>query len=166
MTANDDRPITFRHELRPGDLGWVVGRHGVLYAEEFGWDATFEAVAAEIVARLGQPVDPVRERAWLAEQDERLVGCVFLERQSDEVAKLRLLLVEPEARGVGLGSRLVRECVAFARQAGYRRVRLWTMSVLLPARRIYERCGFRLVDAEPCRRFGHEMVSETWELEL
>jgi GNAT superfamily N-acetyltransferase len=165
MSAGDDG-VTFRHELRPGDLGWVVARHGVLYAEEYAWDVTFEAVAAEIVAKLGQSADPARERAWLAERGGQLVGCVFLERQSDEVAKLRLLLVEPAARGAGLGSRLVGECVAFARRAGYRRLTLWTMHVLLPARRIYERHGFRLVHAEPCRCFGHDLVSETWELEL
>jgi predicted N-acetyltransferase YhbS len=166
MAGPDDERVTMRHELRPGDLGWVVARHGVLYAEEYRWDVTFEAVAAEIVAKLGQHHDPARERIWLAERDGERVGCVFLERQNDEVAKLRLLLVEATARGVGLGGRLVRECVEFARQAGYRQVTLWTMSMLLPARRIYERVGFRLVKAEPVCRFGHEMMSETWELEL
>jgi GNAT superfamily N-acetyltransferase len=166
MSAADKRRVPFRHELRPGDLGWVVTRHGVLYAEEYGWDVTFEAVVAEIASGLGQRVAPDRERAWFAELDGETVGCVFLERQSDEVAKLRLLLVEPVARGAGLGRRLVEECVGFARQVGYRRVTLWTMNVLHPARRIYERAGFRLVHAEPCRRFGHDLVSETWELEL
>ena len=166
MTIETDTHLTLRHDLQPGDLGWVVERHGVLYAEEFGWDVTFEGVVAEIVAGIIAGFDPARERCWIAERDGRRVGCVFLEAGSETVAKLRLLLVEPEARGLGLGSRLVDECIQFARAAGYTTITLWTMHVLVAARRIYERAGFRLVAGEPGSHFGHDLVSETWELEL
>jgi DNA-binding MarR family transcriptional regulator/N-acetylglutamate synthase-like GNAT family acetyltransferase len=150
----------------PGDMGWIVHRHGSLYAEEYGWDETFEALVAEIAAKFIRTFDPKRERCWIAEREEEIVGSVFLVRKSPTVGQLRLMYVEPKARGLGIGSRLVEECLRFARQVGYRKVVLWTNSVLLAARHIYEKAGFRLIHSEPHRSFGHDLVGETWELTL
>ncbi len=159
-----------RVELRqpdPGDLGWVVERHGTLYAEEYGWDEIFEALVARIVADFAADHDRDRERLWIATVDGERAGCIFCVRGDDDrTAKLRLLLTEPWARGLGLGTRLVDACVDFARTAGYARLVLWTNDVLAGARRIYQRAGFRLVEEELQRNFGADLVSQTWQLDL
>jgi DNA-binding MarR family transcriptional regulator/predicted N-acetyltransferase YhbS len=151
---------------RSGDYGWMVERHGVLYQQEYGWDETFEGLVAEIVGKFAGAHDPERERAFIAELDGRRAGCVLCVRDDDETARLRILLVEPWARGHGLGSKLVEECIDFARANGYGRIVLWTNDVLTAARRIYERAGFTLASEGRHRAFGHELVEQNWTLEL
>ena len=155
--------------LRPhqiGDIGWIVQRHGIIYAQEYGWNEQFEGLVAKIAADFLEAHDPKRERCWIAETEGQNIGCVFLVTNTKTVAQLRLLLVEPRARGLGIGKRLVTECVRFARQAGYRKIRLWTNNVLLAARSLYEKAGFRLTHEQPHRSFGAKLVGETWELNL
>ena len=151
---------------QPGDMGWIVHRQAILYAEEYGWDETYEALAAEIVAQFIKNYDPKRERCWIAERDGARVGAVFVAKASDEVAKLRLLHVESEARGLGIGKRLVEECVRFSRQAGYQKITLWTQSILDAARHIYKQAGFRVMREEQHHSFGKDLTAETWELDL
>ncbi len=153
-------------EHQPGDMGWIVHRHGALYADEYGYDERFEALVAEIVARFIKKLDRKRERCWIAERDGQIVGTIFVVAKSKTTAKLRLLLVEPSARGLGLGARLVDEVVRFARDAGYRRIELWTQSELTAARRLYEAAGFKRVGAEKHRMFGNPTTAEFWRLEL
>jgi DNA-binding MarR family transcriptional regulator/GNAT superfamily N-acetyltransferase len=165
VASATDAPYTLRAH-KPGDMGWIVHRHAAIYTQEYGWTDEFEALVAEIVARFLRDFDPARERCWMAERDGAIIGTVMLVKQSDTVAKLRLLLVEPSARGLGLGKRLVDECVQFARQTGYKRITLWTQSNLLAARGIYKGAGFELVKQEHRPAFGADLVSETWEREL
>lgn len=167
LGADDDAaPAATLRDPRPGDMGWVVQAHGALYAAEYGYDASFEALVADIVAKYLNGLDPSRERCWIAEMDGRQVGSVFLVKASDEIAKIRLLVIDPAARGQRLGHRLVDAAITFARQCGYRKISLWTQSNLLAARKIYERAGFELVASEPHRSFGQNLVGETWELDL
>jgi DNA-binding MarR family transcriptional regulator/GNAT superfamily N-acetyltransferase len=151
---------------RPGDLGWVVHRHGAVYAAEYGWDETFEHLVAGIVAGYAAGHDPAGEAAWIAEVDGQPAGSVFCVRQDDTTAKLRLLLVEPSARGLGIGARLVDECLRFARAAGYRRISLWTQDCLTDARRLYQRAGFSLVSEGKHHSFGHDLIEQTWSRAL
>jgi DNA-binding MarR family transcriptional regulator/GNAT superfamily N-acetyltransferase len=151
---------------QPGDMGWIIHRHGVLYAREYGWDDAFEALVAAIAAKFIRNFDPKRERCWIAEREGGIVGSVFLVRKSETVAQLRLMYVEPDARGLGIGSRLAEECIRFGRQVGYRKIVLWTNSVLVAARHIYQKAGFGLVHSEPHHSFGHDLIGETWELKL
>jgi DNA-binding MarR family transcriptional regulator/GNAT superfamily N-acetyltransferase len=162
---DEDRPSDGAIVLRapqPGDYGWIVQRHGALYADEYGWDETFEALVARIVADYAEQNDPKREAAWIAEVDGEPVGCVLCVRKDDATAQLRLLLVDPRARGRGIGGRLIDECLRFARRAGYERIVLWTNDVLHDARRLYERAGFELVESGSHHAFGHDLVEQTW----
>jgi DNA-binding MarR family transcriptional regulator/GNAT superfamily N-acetyltransferase len=150
----------------PGDIGWIVQQHGLLYANEFGWNSEFEALVADICAKFLRNFDSSGERCWIAERGDVPVGCIMLVRHSRNVAKLRLLLVDPSQRGLGVGAKLVEECMEFARAAGYRKVTLWTQSILTAARRLYEANGFKLVASEPHESFGAKLVGETWECVL
>lgn len=156
----------FLRTFDSGDLGWVVHRHGFLYAKEYGWNEEFEALVAQIVADFIKNYKPERERCWLAEMNGEIVGSVFIVQKNETVAKLRLLLVEPKARGVGLGTRLVEECIKFSKKVGYQKITLWTNSVLVEARHIYQKTGFKLTEEEKYHGFGHDLVGETWELTL
>jgi len=160
------QPSILLREHRPGDIGWVVSRHGALYAQEFGWDISFEAMVARIGADFIDKFQPGLERAWIAELGGERVGAIFIVRKSRTTAKLRMLLIEPKARGLGLGKRLVAEAIAFSRAAGYRKITLWTHDILVAARGIYERAGFTLVSSEPNVAFGKRLNTEVWELTL
>jgi DNA-binding MarR family transcriptional regulator/ribosomal protein S18 acetylase RimI-like enzyme len=160
-----DEPYTLR-DHRPGDMGMVVNRHGVVYAREFGYDERFEALVAKVVAGFIENLQPARERCWIAERDGRFLGCVFVVEKKKSVAQLRLLIVEPEARGMGLGRRLVDEVVRFATKAGYKRLQLWTQSELTAARKIYRAAGFEIIGTEEHESFGKKLNAEVWELRL
>jgi DNA-binding MarR family transcriptional regulator/GNAT superfamily N-acetyltransferase len=177
LDASPERAAKAPYRLRaprPGDIGWVIERHGALYAQEYGWDMHFESLVARIAADFVDRFDAEREACWIAERDAVNVGCVFLVQSRDDatqkplegIAQLRLLLVEPSARGLGIGARLVAECTRFARQAGYRSIQLWTNSVLGAARHLYEKEDYRLIASEPHHSFGHDLVGQTWELTL
>ncbi|TPK70972.1 MarR family transcriptional regulator [Mesorhizobium sp. B2-4-18] len=166
---DDDAEPKIPYLLRPpqvGDIGWIIRRQGMLYAQEYGWDETYEALVAEILAAFVKSYDPKWERGWIAEREGEVVGSVFVVRKSDQVAKLRLLYVEPSARGLGIGKRLVDECIGFARARGYRTLILWTNDILTAARHIYQAAGFRLIEEEPHHSFGKDLVGQNWELEL
>jgi GNAT superfamily N-acetyltransferase len=161
-----DRAVRIRRLGEPGDLGWVVMAHGEVYADEFGWDSTFEALVARIVADYAAGHDPVREAAWISERDGERVGCVFCVAKDGTTAQLRILLVDPSARGLRLGARLVNECIEFARGAGYQRIVLWTNHPLVAARQIYLAAGFKLTSESPHHSFGVDLVGQTYELDL
>jgi DNA-binding MarR family transcriptional regulator/GNAT superfamily N-acetyltransferase len=160
------RPSFLLRSHRVGDMGWVISRQSIAYADEYGWDISYEALVAEICAQFIKNYDAPREHCWIAEADGRPLGSVFLVRASDEIAKLRLLLVEKEARGLGIGRALVEQCVRSAREKGYKKMTLWTQSILVAARKIYQDAGFTLVASEPHRSFGQSLIGETWEREL
>ena len=163
--AKPARPYLLRTH-KPGDIGWIIHRHGVLYAEEYGFDETFEALVADILARFIQHHDPKRERLWIAEQDGERIGSIMIVDAGEETAQLRILLVEPKTRGSGIGKRLIDECLDFSQRAGYKKIKLWTQSNLDAARRLYEKAGFQLVEEKPHKSFGHDLVAQVWELPL
>jgi DNA-binding MarR family transcriptional regulator/predicted GNAT family acetyltransferase len=156
----------YLRQPEPGDIGWVIHQHGLLYSREYGWDASFETLVAQICLDFMNNFDPQKERCWIAEMQGERVGCIFCVKKSDEVAKLRMLLVTPRARGLGLGSRLVQECIQFARRSGYKKMILWTNDILVEARQIYIKAGFKLVKEEQHHSFGHDLVGQDWELTL
>jgi DNA-binding MarR family transcriptional regulator/predicted GNAT family N-acyltransferase len=160
------RPSFLLRSHRPGDIGWVISRHGAVYAQEYGWDISFEALVAEITAQFLRAFDPEREHCWIAEVDGEPVGSIFLVKSTNDVAKLRLLLVDKKARGLGVGRALVEQCIRFAREKNYKTIVLWTQSILVAARDIYRRAGFRLTAEEPHHSFGVDLVGETWEMQL
>ncbi|CQD11689.1 MarR family transcriptional regulator [Mycolicibacterium conceptionense] len=165
--AVDEKQVVVRRADNPGDLGWVVMAHGEIYDRQFGWNTDFETLVARIVADYAENHEPAQESGWIAEVDGKRAGCVFcMAGDTPTVAKLRILLVSPDARGLGLGTRLVEECLSFARGAGYRQVTLWTNDVLVAARKIYQAFGFRLVDEEPHHSFGHDLNGQNWLLDL
>ncbi|ODR27684.1 GNAT family N-acetyltransferase [Mycolicibacterium porcinum] len=167
LQAIDQRRVVLRRADRPGDLGWVVQAHGEVYDQQFGWNTDFETLVARIVADYAENRDPAREAGWIAEVDGERAGCIFCMASGEPaVAKLRILLVTPGARGLGLGTRLVEECLRFARAAGYRQITLWTNDVLVAARKIYQDFGFRLVDEERHHSFGHDLNGQNWVLDL
>ncbi len=162
------KPITsyLLRPHRPGDIGWITQRHGVLYSEEYGFDETFEALVAEILARFIQNYDHKRERIWIAEQDGERVGSVMIAHTGNKVAQLRLFLVEPKVRGKGIGKRLIDECIDFSKRSRYRKIKLWTQSTLLAARHLYSKAGFERTEQKPHTSFGHDLIAEVWELKL
>jgi len=166
LSAEPAEPVYVLRPPRTGDLGWVVELHGAIYAQEYGWDQRFEGLVAEIVSHFAKTPQETRARCWIAEREGQRIGCIFLVPRSAGVAQLRLLLVDPAARGKGIGARLVEECLAFARQCGYRKIVLWTNSILTAAAHIYRSAGFRLVSEEKHHSFGHALVGQMWELDL
>jgi DNA-binding MarR family transcriptional regulator/GNAT superfamily N-acetyltransferase len=165
LLGNTGAPIILRPH-RPGDMGWVTSANAMLYAQEYGWDISYEALVGKITAEFIEKLDPVRERCWIAEMNGERVGSVFCVAKTPEIAKLRLLIIDPSARGLGLGKRLVEECMRFAKESGYRRMTLWTQSILTAARGIYAKAGFELVAEEPHHSFGVDLIGETWERDL
>lgn len=168
ILGNEPKPLApyLLRPHEPGDIGWIIHRHGYLYSEEYGFDETFEALVAEILAQFIGKHDPKRERIWITEQDGERVGSVMIVDAGDHVAQLRLLLVEPKARGKGIGKRLINECINFSRRNRYQKIRLWTQSNLLEARHLYAKEGFQLVEQKPHTSFGHDLIAEFWELSL
>lgn len=168
ILGNEPKPLApyLLRPHEPGDIGWIIHRHGYLYSEEYGFDETFEALVAEILAQFIGKHDPKRERIWITEQDGERVGSVMIVDAGDHVAQLRLLLVEPKARGKGIGKRLINECITFSRRNRYQKIRLWTQSNLLEARHLYAKEGFQLVEQKPHTSFGHDLIAEFWELSL
>lgn len=156
----------FLRQHEPGDMGWVVHKHGLLYSQEYGWDESFEALVSQIATDFIKQYNPKRERSWIAEMNGEIVGSIFVVEGSEDTAKIRLLIVDPKARGLGLGSQLVEECIQFSKRVGYKKLVLWTNSILKEARHIYQKKGFKLVNEEKHHSFGHDLIGETWELPL
>jgi len=159
------KPFYLRHH-EPGDMGWVIRQHGLFYHQRYGWDESFEALVAQICADFINHYDPQKERCWIAKMQDEQVGSLFCVKAGEDVAKLRMLLVMPKARGLGLGTQMVKECIRFAKRAGYKKITLWTNDILVEARKIYEKRGFKLVEEEPHHSFGHDLVGQNWDLML